>query len=66
MPGYPIAVGEVEAEVRAKNSTLYRLCAPAESVDDAKAFIAAMRERYPDARITVPLPPAMGRQLRMG
>lgn len=49
MPGYPIAVGEVEVEVRAKNSRFIGCAAPAESVDDAKAFIAAMRERYPDA-----------------
>ncbi|MGB1892540.1 MAG: YigZ family protein [Candidatus Latescibacterota bacterium] len=49
MPGYPIAVGEVEVEVWAKNSRFIGCAAPAESVEDAKAFIAAMRERYPDA-----------------
>ena len=49
MPGYPIAVGEVEVEVWAKNSRFIGCAAPAETVEDAKAFIAAMRERYPDA-----------------
>ena len=49
MPGYPIAVGEAEVELRFKNSRFIGCVGQATSVEEAKAFIAVVRDRYPDA-----------------
>lgn len=49
MAGYPIAVGTAEVELRFKNSRFIGSAGPAASVDEAKAFIAAVRARYGDA-----------------
>ena len=49
MLGYPIAVGEAEVELRFKNSRFIGCVGQATSVEEAKAFIAVVRDRYPDA-----------------
>ncbi|MEC8645551.1 MAG: YigZ family protein [Candidatus Latescibacterota bacterium] len=49
MLGYPIAVGEAEVELRFKNSRFIGCVGQAKSVEEAKAFIAVVRDRYPDA-----------------
>ena len=49
MLGYPIAVGEAEVELRFKNSRFIGCVGQATSVEEAKAFIAVVRNRYPDA-----------------
>jgi uncharacterized YigZ family protein len=49
MPGYRIAAGEAEVELRFKNSRIIGCAGQATSVEEAKAFIAVVRDRYPDA-----------------
>ena len=49
MPGYPVPVAEVEVELYFKNSRFIGTAAPAENVDEAKAYIASLRARFPDA-----------------
>ncbi|MGY8822476.1 MAG: YigZ family protein [Candidatus Latescibacterota bacterium] len=49
MPGYPIAVGEAEVELRFKNSRFIGSVGSAASIDEAKAFIVTVRARYSDA-----------------
>lgn len=49
MAGYPIAVGEGEVELYAKNSRFIGRAGSATNVDEAKAFIAKVRGQYPDA-----------------
>lgn len=49
MPGYRIAAGEAEVELRFKNSRFIGCAGQATSVEEAKAFIAVVRDRYPDA-----------------
>lgn len=47
---YPVPAGEVEVEIEVKRSRFIAAGARAETVDDAKAWIAARRALYPDAR----------------
>jgi uncharacterized YigZ family protein len=49
MPGYPVAVGHSEIELHVKNSRFIGRAGTAASVDEAKAFIADIRQRFPDA-----------------
>lgn len=49
MPGYPVPIAEAEIELRCKNSRFIGTAAPAASVEEAKAHIESMRQRFPDA-----------------
>jgi len=49
MPGYPVPTAEAEVELRFKNSRFIGTAAPVAAVDEAKAHIHAMRQRFPDA-----------------
>lgn len=49
MAGYPIAVGTAEVTLRFKNSRFIGSAGQAATVDEAKAFVAAVRARYQDA-----------------
>lgn len=49
MTGYPVPAGETEVELRFKNSRFIGSAGRAETVEEAKAFIGKIRQRYPDA-----------------
>lgn len=49
MPGYPVPASEAEVELRCKNSRFIGTAAPARNVEEAKAYIASIRTRFPDA-----------------
>ncbi|MCA9973867.1 MAG: YigZ family protein [Anaerolineales bacterium] len=49
-----IPAAEARAEMKVKNSTFIATAAPVFSVDEAKAFIARVREAYADATHNVP------------
>ena len=49
MSGYPIPASESEVEVHVKNSRFIGTARAAATVDEARAFIASVRERFSDA-----------------
>ena len=49
MPSYPVPAADAEVELRFKNSRFIGTAAPANTVDEAKAYINAMHQRFPDA-----------------
>jgi uncharacterized YigZ family protein len=54
MKRYPIPQQETRAEIMVLNSRFIATAAPAFSVDEARAFIARMREEFGDASHNVP------------
>ena len=54
MMPYLIPAGEYQVEMRVKNSRFIATIGPAFSVDEAKAFIVAIGERFADATHNVP------------
>jgi uncharacterized YigZ family protein len=54
MKRYPIPARESRAEIRVSNSRFIATLAPAFSVDEARAFIARIREEFADATHNVP------------
>lgn len=54
MARYPIPAKQARAEINIKNSRFITTAAPAFSVDEAKAFIAAMKAEFSDATHNVP------------
>jgi uncharacterized YigZ family protein len=54
MNRYPIPAREVRVEITVVNSRFIATAAPAFSVDEAKAFIARIREEFSDASHNVP------------
>jgi uncharacterized YigZ family protein len=54
MKRYPIPARESRAEIRVSNSRFIATVAPVFSVDEAKAFIARIREEFADATHNVP------------
>ena len=54
MEPYPIPAQETRAEIRASNSRFIATAAPAFSVDEAKAFIARIKQEFADATHNVP------------
>lgn len=54
MSRYPIPARETRIEFRVKNSRFIATAAPAFSVDEAKAFIARIRQEFDDATHNVP------------
>lgn len=51
---YPIPASEVRTEIRVSNSRFIATAAPAFSVEEAKAFIARVKEEFGDASHNVP------------
>jgi uncharacterized YigZ family protein len=51
---YPIPASEVRTEIRVSNSRFIATAAPAFSVEEAKAFIARVKEEFSDASHNVP------------
>jgi putative IMPACT (imprinted ancient) family translation regulator len=51
---YRTVAGEGECRVEVNGSTFLGFVAPARSVADAEAFVAAVNDEYPDARHVVP------------
>jgi putative IMPACT (imprinted ancient) family translation regulator len=51
---YPIPAGEARAEITVINSRFIATAAPAFSVEEARAFIARIRQAFPDASHHVP------------
>lgn len=51
---YPIPAGQARAEIVVINSRFIATAAPAFSVEEARAFIAAIRAEFPDASHHVP------------
>jgi len=49
MTGYQVPARETEVELRFKNSRFIGSVGRAETVEEAKAFIGKIRQRYPDA-----------------
>ncbi|WP_029215206.1 YigZ family protein [Kallotenue papyrolyticum] len=47
--GYPIPAGEARVELRVANSRFIATAGPAATVDEARAFIARVREEFADA-----------------
>ena len=47
--GYPIPAAEAQVELRFKNSRFIGTAGPAPTVEEARAFIARLREQFPDA-----------------
>lgn len=54
MKRYPIPAGESRAEIRVSNSRFIATLAPVFSVEEARAFIARIREEFADATHNVP------------
>lgn len=54
MSRYPIPARETSTEIRVKNSRFIATIAPVFTVDEAKAFIARIKEQYADATHNVP------------
>jgi uncharacterized YigZ family protein len=52
---YPIPSAEVRAEIRVANSRFIASLAPAFSVDEARAFIAKIKDEFSDASHNVPV-----------
>jgi uncharacterized YigZ family protein len=52
---YPIPSNEVRAEIRVVNSRFIASLAPAFSVDEARAFIAKIKDEFSDASHNVPV-----------
>jgi uncharacterized YigZ family protein len=46
---YPVPAGEFEHQIEVQRSRFRATVAPAASIDEARAFIQAIRDRYPDA-----------------
>lgn len=51
---YPIPAGETRTEIEVKNSRFIATAAPIFSVDEAKAFIAQIKDEFRDASHNVP------------
>ena len=49
MPGYPTPTGSAEAEIREKGSRFLAVLGPADGEEAAKAGLAAVARRFPDA-----------------
>lgn len=47
--GYPIPAGEAQVELRFKNSRFIGTAGPAPTVEEARAAVGRLRERFPDA-----------------
>ncbi len=47
--GYPIPAGEAQVELRFKNSRFIGTAGPAPTVEEARAFVGQLRERFLDA-----------------
>lgn len=54
MTGYPIPAREARIEIRVKNSRFIATAAPVFSVDEARAFVARVKEEFADATHNVP------------
>lgn len=54
MKRYPIPAGESRAEIRVSNSRFIATLAPVFSVEEARAFIARIREEFADATHNMP------------
>ena len=54
MEPYRTVAGRGEARLEVNGSTFLSLVAPVDSVEAAEAFVASVREEYPDARHVVP------------
>ena len=54
MKRYPIPASETRIEMKVKNSRFIATAAPVFSVDEAKAFIARVRDEFSDASHNVP------------
>lgn len=52
---YPIPSGEVRTEIRVANSRFIASLAPAESVEEARAFINRIKSEFADANHNVPV-----------
>ncbi len=52
---YPIPSREVSAEIRVANSRFIASLSPAASVEEARAYISAIKEKYADATHNVPV-----------
>ena len=54
MERYPIPAAEAQAEIEVLNSRFLATAAPVFSVEEARAFLARVREEFPDATHHVP------------
>jgi uncharacterized YigZ family protein len=55
MQPYPVPAEEIRRELTISNSRFISTLAPAFSMDEAKAFIARIKDEFPDASHNVPL-----------